>query len=144
MSLPKLKGDLTAYRIDHLEEAVKTIGTALTGIDKSLEALTSLEARHAQVQESVGRAFERLEKSEAEILRLDSEFKKWFNRGAGVASVATLLFLLVGSYIGNELRGVSDAVAKVSANSQQLQTQRRINAVVMRKLGIDPELLAIQ
>ncbi len=143
MTAPKNKTDLNAYRIDQLEEAVKTIGTALTGIDKSLEALTSLEARHAAVQESVGRAFGRLEDVEKEMVRVDAEFKKWFNRGVGVAAVASILFTVVGGYIGNEISKMSEAIKSVPELATQAKAQKRLNALMLRKMGIEPELLDI-
>jgi len=134
-------GDLMVYRLDRLEDAVKTIGGALVGIDKSLNALTSLESRHASVQESVSRAFERLEATDRELLRVDTEFKRWFNRGVGVASVVSVLFLVIGGSVGSELNKSSESVAAVPDLTKQTKAQKRLNGLILRKLGVDPGMI---
>lgn len=139
---------LVGYRLEKVEETVAQIGKALEGIDKSLSALASLEARHAAISDSIARAFTRLEEVELEnkdrdgkILHIDGEFKKWFNRGVGVATVVSLIFTVGGGYMMNKLNSLDSIVALVPKLVEQQARNAKIDRAIMKKLKMDADLV---
>lgn len=128
---------MTEYRLSMVEMTVEKISTALISIDKSLGTLATLESRHAEIERSVTRNFTRLEELEDKQGALDDEFKKWFNRGTGIASVVSILFMLGGGLIYSQLAEIAGAVKKVEKNSADIERQKIQMRAIMKKVGID-------
>lgn len=146
--MPNKEGTLVDYRLKRVEETVEQIGKALEGIDKSLSALASLEARHAGIEDSVGRAFKRMEEIEVankvreeKVAGIDSEFKKWFNRGVGVATVVSLIFTIGGGYMLNKLNSLDAVVSLVPKIVEQQARAAKIDRAIMKKMGMDSDLV---
>lgn len=139
MSAPKKPptGNVTEFRLAMLEGAVEKIGVALDGIDKSLQALASLEARHAGIAESVSRAFERIEALEKKQASADGEFQKWFNRGVGVAGMVTLLFSIGGGVLYDRLDDLAKSVKQTEINTAKIEQHKAHIRALMKKAGFD-------
>lgn len=141
----KTPENMTEYRLAMVETAVEKISASLVSIDKNLGALATLESRHAEIEKSVARNFERLEALEDGALKelehkqsaLDDEFKKWFNRGAGIASVVSILFMTGGGLIYSQLAEIAGAVKKVEKNSADIERQKVQMRAIMKKIGVD-------
>lgn len=128
---------MTEYRLSMVESAVEKIGSALVGIERSLSALATLEARHTGIEESVSRNFKRLEAVEAKQDLLDDEFKKWFNRGMGIASVVSILFMAGGGMIYSQLSEIAGAAKKVERLQADMERQKAFSRMLAKKAGID-------
>jgi len=128
---------MIAYRLDLLEIAVKDIGESLRGINHNLKALATLEERHAEVQASVQRAFDRVEKIENKQSVLDDEFKKWFNRGTGIAMLATVVWAVAGWAMVTKVTDIAGAAEKVVELERKIKRNARVIAVLSKKLGYE-------
>ena len=61
------------FRVSNLEGMVGEIRTAVKSIDGSLKTLASLEARHAQTSDAVGRAFTELKDHEDRLRSAEAD-----------------------------------------------------------------------
>ncbi len=139
---------MLTYRVEQLEHAVKGIADTLRSINDNLKALTSLEARHANIEDSVRRSFERLEKVETTQRGLDGEFKKWFNRGVGAASLISIIWIAGSWYFINQVKEIAATVDKVVDVERRLvdaerksKRNQKVLSIMAKKLGYEIDLV---
>lgn len=125
------------YRVAAVEKAIERVGANLEAIDKNLGTLTSLAAEQKNANEALARAFGRVEAVERAQASLDGEYRKWFNRGVGVASVCSVLWLVGGGYIAWKLREVDAAISSVPYMQAELRRRQKIDMFILRRLGIE-------
>lgn len=88
---------ITEYRLRLIEESLSEIRTAIKGIHDSLRTLATLEVRHEQTREALGRAFSALERLESRVGAIEEAMpllqltSKWIR--AGVVSLAGLVII---------------------------------------------------
>lgn len=63
------QNNVLEFRVSTLEKVVGEIGQSVKSIDGSLQALTRLEARHAETRDSLSRAFTAIQRLEDEDLK---------------------------------------------------------------------------
>lgn len=65
--------ELRDFRISALETAVSEVKEAVKSIDQSLKTLASLEVRHGETRDALGRAFDQLKEIDGRVRRIEQD-----------------------------------------------------------------------
>ncbi len=65
--------ELQDFRITALESTVSEVKDAVKSIDQSLKTLASLEVRHAETRDALGRAFSNIEDHEKRLRQIEAD-----------------------------------------------------------------------